>query len=92
MQSNPTDQELDFKECDACGSKPGSPLLCAGCRHNRKAMEIMRSAAPIAPRKCLVLDAPDFRCEVAGETWAAVGAGLMKISAVLQAAGHVSQE
>jgi len=27
--------ELNFMECDTCSKKPGSPLLCAGCQHNR---------------------------------------------------------
>jgi hypothetical protein len=26
---------LDFKECDTCAAKPGSPILCEGCLHNR---------------------------------------------------------
>lgn len=28
--------QLSFVECDTCKAKPGSPLLCAGCIHNRK--------------------------------------------------------
>lgn len=27
--------DLDFMECDSCRAKPGSPLLCKGCLHNR---------------------------------------------------------
>lgn len=30
----------EFKECDTCKSKPGSPVLCDGCLHNR---EVIRS-------------------------------------------------
>jgi hypothetical protein len=28
----------DFRECDACRVKPGSPILCSGCLHNRDAI------------------------------------------------------
>ncbi len=28
--------ENDFQPCETCGSKPGSPLLCASCLHNRE--------------------------------------------------------
>lgn len=24
-----------FIECDTCRAKPGSPILCSGCLHNR---------------------------------------------------------
>jgi len=27
--------KLGFMECDTCRPKPGSPLLCNGCFHNR---------------------------------------------------------
>lgn len=27
--------DADFEECDSCRAKPGSPVLCAGCLHNR---------------------------------------------------------
>ena len=26
---------MNFVECDSCRSKPGDPLLCAGCYSNR---------------------------------------------------------
>lgn len=29
---------LDFMECDTCRAKPGTPVLCAGCLHNRAAL------------------------------------------------------
>lgn len=29
-------KKLEFKECDTCRAKPGSPILCSGCRHNRE--------------------------------------------------------
>ena len=25
----------EYKECDTCSAKPGSPLLCSGCLNNR---------------------------------------------------------
>lgn len=33
--------ELEFMECDTCRAKPGSPLLCRGCIHNRAAMSAL---------------------------------------------------
>ena len=29
---------LEFMECDTCRAKPGSPVLCVGCLHNRVAI------------------------------------------------------
>jgi len=34
----------DFQECDTCRAKPGTPVLCAGCLHNRSAIENIREA------------------------------------------------
>ena len=28
----------EFMECDTCRAKPGTPILCRGCLHNRSAM------------------------------------------------------
>jgi hypothetical protein len=28
--------ELYFKECPTCAVKPGSPVLCESCLHNRR--------------------------------------------------------
>jgi hypothetical protein len=28
-----------FIECDSCRAKPGTPVLCAGCLHNRAVIE-----------------------------------------------------
>lgn len=28
-----------FMECDTCRAKPGSPILCEGCLHNRRLIE-----------------------------------------------------
>ena len=32
----------DFKECDECAAKPGSPYLCAGCINNRSVIEYLK--------------------------------------------------
>lgn len=29
----------EFMECDTCRAKPGSPILCSGCLHNRDAIK-----------------------------------------------------
>lgn len=29
------EEEFEFVECVSCASKPGTPVLCAGCLHNR---------------------------------------------------------
>jgi len=26
----------DFQECSECAAKPGSPILCSSCLHNRR--------------------------------------------------------
>jgi hypothetical protein len=33
LQSEPDDK--GFQECEACASKPGSPILCSDCRRRR---------------------------------------------------------
>jgi hypothetical protein len=35
------DESTEFMECDTCLAKPGTPLLCAGCLHNREAIAIL---------------------------------------------------
>lgn len=32
----------DFKECDTCRAKPGSPELCSGCLHNRDLIQKLK--------------------------------------------------
>lgn len=32
----------DFMECDSCRAKPGSPILCDGCLHNREVIGKLR--------------------------------------------------
>lgn len=55
-----TDAEMDqqhaFRECSACRSKAGTPLLCESCLHNRTAIESLQSkleAARTAGRDAL---------------------------------------
>jgi len=36
--------ELDFKECPECAAKPGSPVLCAACLHNREVISQLQAA------------------------------------------------
>ena len=28
--------DLEFHECESCAKKPGTPVLCGGCLHNRE--------------------------------------------------------
>jgi hypothetical protein len=32
----------EFKECISCAAKPGSPILCSSCLHNRKFIDILK--------------------------------------------------
>lgn len=32
-----------FIECDTCRALPGSPALCRGCLHNRRALAFLQS-------------------------------------------------
>lgn len=34
--------ELEFKECDACAAKPGSPQLCMGCIYNMEVIAVLK--------------------------------------------------
>lgn len=34
-----TNDRLEYRECDTCSKKPGSPILCGGCLNNRSAIE-----------------------------------------------------
>ena len=34
--------DSDFKECDTCRTKPGMPLLCDGCLHNRQLISLLK--------------------------------------------------
>ena len=33
---------LVFKECPICAAKPGTPILCASCLHNRYVIEKLK--------------------------------------------------
>ncbi len=33
----------DFRECEACAAKPGSPMLCSGCLANRALIECLQA-------------------------------------------------
>lgn len=54
-------QGLQFIECNNCRAKPGSPVLCAGCQHNRQAIE--GQLAEIKELKRLVLTTAKVRDE-----------------------------
>lgn len=41
----------DFVECEACRSKPGTPVLCDGCLHNRKLIGDLKSELGSTTRK-----------------------------------------
>lgn len=36
--------DSDFKECAECSKKPGSPILCNGCQHNRRVIAALRAS------------------------------------------------
>lgn len=65
---------LEFKECDACASKPGSPILCDGCLNNREVISRLRAThknlkkAEKIPKKCTCTERgiPDFYCRIHG--------------------------
>lgn len=31
--------DLEFKECASCAAKPGMPVLCSACLHNRRVID-----------------------------------------------------
>lgn len=35
---------LEFKKCAACAAKPGSPILCISCLHNRETIAQLEAA------------------------------------------------
>lgn len=45
--------ERDFRECDTCKDKPGMPVLCWGCLHNR-------DQVPAAIRSLITTDKQDI--------------------------------
>lgn len=38
---------LNFVECSTCATKPGSPILCDACLHNRQVIETLKAMARI---------------------------------------------
>lgn len=36
-------EDIEFVECDACMSKPGSPKLCVPCQVNRASIGLLKS-------------------------------------------------
>jgi hypothetical protein len=50
-EEKPKPEKLEFKECDVCRAKPGSPLLCDGCLQNRET--IGRLNDQLKEKKCL---------------------------------------
>lgn len=54
------DLPLEFRECDACKAKPGSPVLCDGCLYNRRVIgrlqfKLLKAAPPELQKACLML-------------------------------------
>lgn len=43
----------EFAECDLCSSKPGTPILCPACQHNRHVVTDLRSKLDEARRKVI---------------------------------------
>jgi len=62
----------EFKECDACRAKPGSPVLCEACLHNRGMVHDLKERLDAAIRRERLagrLDSSDLSrraCEMAG--------------------------
>lgn len=46
----------EFIECDTCRAKPGSPILCQGCLHNRDLISRLTSATKPKKTKEINLD------------------------------------
>lgn len=59
--------EIDaFMECDGCRVRPGSPLLCAGCAHNReliaKFSRALKDVAIAAKSAAALMGSPLLQC------------------------------
>ena len=39
---------ITFKECESCTVKPGAPILCSACLHNRTAIDRLLGTLRIA--------------------------------------------
>ena len=58
--------EERFMECDTCRAKPGAPLLCAGCLHNRTLINNLLDQRSKAREqfKLTSPDRPDFHANM----------------------------
>ena len=45
-----------FRECDTCNTKPGSPVLCSGCLHNRQYISKLEQGMKKLKRAADLLD------------------------------------
>ena len=57
---NAEDLPLEFRECDTCRAKSGSPSLCDGCLHNQRLInrllgQLHLAAPPELQQACLML-------------------------------------
>lgn len=51
MNQEPTEKKIaDFIECDTCRAKPGMPILCNGCLHNRNLIEDLKAMLSLSPK------------------------------------------
>lgn len=41
--------DLTFKECPSCAAKPGTPVLCESCLHNRRVITELASRVAASP-------------------------------------------
>lgn len=39
------DEAEEFRECEACAAKPGTPALCGPCLHNRELIHLLQKRA-----------------------------------------------
>ncbi len=42
---------LQFQECESCSAKPGAPILCKGCLHNREVISKLLARKNQSSRK-----------------------------------------
>lgn len=66
---------MNFTECDTCAKKPGSPILCTGCLHNRRIINELRKSLDLnsswlkAALKCTTWHWDTDQYEAAHSTW-----------------------
>ena len=73
MAHDPVLFDLEFRECLACQAKPGSPVLCGPCLHNRAVIarlalhaNLKKAASPNTGCSCRSLGAPSALCGLHG--------------------------